>query len=402
MYIKSNGEHKLLSAFIEEQYTLKTEHMPAKLHRFLKMALAHDQVIIDCPHLEETPVEVINTDSYQPAWDDEVEIDSAQGTCIVTVATFGYRNDNCETEDSGCTPPIVSLGANTNTTQVFNFSYPPGAVQFVINYRKFGMQAWQNVVINAAPNYTLTGLDAGSNYEIRVASNCGDGFGEFSGIKPFYTTGDNVCQQPTSLHFLAHEPPVTNGTTGVFTFEINMPDIPSTNMQLTIQRPDGFIEQFTVDASGYTTNPFQFTYEGNSVLQPGIYRFKARSDCGAGEYSLYSNEATFNNQQDPVDVIIEYDFTKYFGSQGTFELLRNGISIFQTSSNAHAIVRAEAGDFITVIVTSTGSSSANLHIRETVSNTNTYDSPGTNQQEIFDIPILENQYHSITANIGGT
>jgi len=402
VYIKSNGHHKLLSAFIEEQYALKTDHLPTKIHRFLKIALAHDEVIIDCSHLDETPVEVINTDSYQPAWDDELDINTAQGECTVTVAAFGYRNSNCDRNEDQCPAPVFQIQSVTDTSVTLSFGYTVTTDKILINYRKAGMPVWQNVIINPAVNYTLNNLSGGRNYEIKVASNCGDGYGDFSSIKGFVTTGNSTCRQPTSLHLLSHEDPVSNGVTGVFNFEINMPDIPSPNLQLTIQRPDGLIENVTINASGYTANPFLFSYEGASILQTGIYRFKSRSDCGAGEYSLYSNEVTFSNQPAQVPSITEYNFAVFFGGQGTFEILRNSDTVLQVSGNGSGFVNAYEGDFITAIVTSTGAGNANLRITETNTGIQVYDSTGNNSnREIYSFAINANQYHSINANIGG-
>jgi hypothetical protein len=95
VYKFSNGKQKLLSATVEKQYLLKADFMPVTFHESFTTALLHDYVKIECANIIDSPVEIINSESYTVDWgDDETEQETAQGRSVLTVSTFGFRNDN--------------------------------------------------------------------------------------------------------------------------------------------------------------------------------------------------------------------------------------------------------------------------------------------------------------------
>lgn len=92
---QSNGYSRLISGSVEKQYSLETDHMPEVFHECFRMALSHDEVIIENSNIREKKVEVLESDSYTVNWNDDYKLPYAPGKCTVKVAAFGYANSNC-------------------------------------------------------------------------------------------------------------------------------------------------------------------------------------------------------------------------------------------------------------------------------------------------------------------
>jgi hypothetical protein len=94
---QSDGVSKVLSALLEKEYELTTEQMPEVFHECMAAMLSHDNISIECPNIRESPVKVIESDSYQAQWEDEADrILHAKAKGKLKVSTFGYSNSNCE------------------------------------------------------------------------------------------------------------------------------------------------------------------------------------------------------------------------------------------------------------------------------------------------------------------
>lgn len=92
---QSGGRTQLLSATVEKQYAIETEHMPEVFHECLRIALVHDFLLVQNNNIREGVVEVIEADNYSAQWNDEQKLTYAQGKGTVKVATFGFANSNC-------------------------------------------------------------------------------------------------------------------------------------------------------------------------------------------------------------------------------------------------------------------------------------------------------------------
>lgn len=92
---QSTGRTQLLSATVEKQYAIETEHMPEVFHECLRVALLHDTVIIENKNIREVTVEVIESADYSAQWNDELKLSYAQGKGTLKVASFGFTNSNC-------------------------------------------------------------------------------------------------------------------------------------------------------------------------------------------------------------------------------------------------------------------------------------------------------------------
>jgi hypothetical protein len=359
VYIKSDGYHKLLASFIEEQYELRTEHIPAKLHRFIKMAFAHDQVIIDCPSLDETPVEIINSDSYNPTWDADLDLTESQGKSTITVAAFGYTNSNCEKPGGDCSPPLMTIGEVTDTSVNLGFQIPGYINKILLNYRKVGDPFWQTVQIPAATTYLLLDLFSAAEYEIKAASDCGDGFGSFGRLKTFTTTGVSSCTAPNTLTMTGPD------DSGTYSFTVNLPLPAPANIDLFMTRPDGSVVIEPIPTTGFTVNPFAFTYTDPDTVQYGLTRFRVRSVCGVGDYSSYSNELISNYQAGVILTNIQYDFSLFSGHSGSMAIKKNGTSIVNAISPVTGSFASANGDFIEINISSTSGTAAHLVVYAT-------------------------------------
>lgn len=94
VYRKSDGTQKLLNSLVEKEYEVETEQMPEVFHEAMAIMLGHDNVVIECPNIRETSVQVIEADTYNPAWEGE-GILFAKGKGKLKVATFSHANSNC-------------------------------------------------------------------------------------------------------------------------------------------------------------------------------------------------------------------------------------------------------------------------------------------------------------------
>ncbi len=93
-YRKSNGRSVVLSGFVEKEYEFETEQMPEVFHECMAIMLLHDNIKIHCVNIREIDVEVIESPSYNPQWEnDETAVSKGKGKA--KVATFGYTNSNC-------------------------------------------------------------------------------------------------------------------------------------------------------------------------------------------------------------------------------------------------------------------------------------------------------------------
>lgn len=104
VYIKSNGLHKTLSAFVEKEYNLQTDWMIELFHECMAIALAHDTITLYNTNTREKSLAVLASDNYTPEWNTDFELAKAPAKGKLKVSSFGLTNSNCETEADDCVP----------------------------------------------------------------------------------------------------------------------------------------------------------------------------------------------------------------------------------------------------------------------------------------------------------
>jgi hypothetical protein len=109
VYRKSNGVNRLLSALVEKEYNLLTEQLPELFHECMAIALSHEDITVECTNTREGTLKILEAEDYKAGWPEDEDIDFAQGTCKVKVATFGYTANNCAGDGCPCTKVFVVL-----------------------------------------------------------------------------------------------------------------------------------------------------------------------------------------------------------------------------------------------------------------------------------------------------
>lgn len=101
-YQKSDGSFIKLSERIDKEYELETDWMPEVWHEKLKIALAHDAVILYNENartdLQPLAMPVVNEEPYEIEWSDDIRLAEAKGRTRVkrSVPGVGYVNSNCQ------------------------------------------------------------------------------------------------------------------------------------------------------------------------------------------------------------------------------------------------------------------------------------------------------------------
>lgn len=96
---KSDGSKRVLSSFVEKEYQIQTEQMPEVFHECMAIMLSHDNISIHNTNIREVDVEVVESDNYNPKWEQEEGSEKlvpfGKATGKVKVANYGYTNSNC-------------------------------------------------------------------------------------------------------------------------------------------------------------------------------------------------------------------------------------------------------------------------------------------------------------------
>lgn len=75
-----------------------------------------------------------------------------------------------------CSPPAgVNIESVSSCTVTLNWSPVDGVSNYRIKYRKNNTNSWSIISVDSATTYTVTGLDASTNYQFCVSSVCGTG-----------------------------------------------------------------------------------------------------------------------------------------------------------------------------------------------------------------------------------
>ena len=131
VYINSKGVHQTLSAFVEKEYQLQTDWMIELFHECMAIALSHDTIIIKNSNIREKTVQVISSDGYTAEWNNDHELITAPGKGKVRVSSFGYANNNCDTEEDDCTGGCACTKVAFVTNPVL---FPDASVGVPYNY----------------------------------------------------------------------------------------------------------------------------------------------------------------------------------------------------------------------------------------------------------------------------
>jgi len=206
----------------------------------------------------------------------------AAGSFFVTVTDQrGCTATQSNTLRANIATPSAPSTSNVTANSV-NLSWPSlsGVASYRIEYRLLNSSLWNSATSNTNA-YSLSGLSANSDYEVRITALCGSDAGTPSGITRFKTL--NPPQAPT-VRITSPLNGATFITPATFTVQAEASD------------PDGSISRvdfYRNNALIATDNTAPYTYPING-LSAGTYIFEARA------YDLQLNQGISS----PVSVIV--------------------------------------------------------------------------------------------------
>lgn len=223
------------------------------------------------------------------------KFDSLQGTSLTLGGlTSGTLYDwQIKTECSGYSPTQnfttltpgggcglltgVQVGSITQTSAIVSWNQVPIATSYILQFKKVGSNFWTEVNGITATNYQITILNAGTDYLVKVRSNCN---ATFSSEIPFTTSIGGSCPTPTNL--------ATEQITGGWA-RLNWTDQTPNNWFIGIK--------LSSQLQWFTLGPINFKPVILSGLQPATtYNWRVKNNCSDWSYTM---TFTTQNFQDP-------------------------------------------------------------------------------------------------------
>lgn len=289
IFRKANGQTQTMSVTVRKTYELETDYMPEHWHQRLKIALAHDEVIVEG---ERYLGAIAQEGDYNIEWPDGVlHYPTAKAGVKVQVTPFDATNANCQTceevsqldlendeatgiygalqedqdysvstadNDSICCYPAVFSITSFNSDYLTSASIDPSTGEFSF-HTGTGLASGNGIII---ATYRVTCPD-GSYDEANITA-------DIEGSEPA------ACLQATGLTL---EVVSTDSLGFVWTPPTPTPDGYQWELYL------GSLPIGTPVATGTVTLPQTDAIEG---LDPGTeYYFQIRSVCGEG-YSSWA------------------------------------------------------------------------------------------------------------------
>jgi Metallo-peptidase family M12/Secretion system C-terminal sorting domain/Fibronectin type III domain len=126
-------------------------------------------------------------------------------TACTNGAVSGYTNGSFTTTASGngsCGTPSNLTGTTTASIITASWTGVAGALSYTIQWKTITSSTWSSPINVASTNYSITGLSAGTSYNVRVRANCAGG-----ASSAFVTTtlttqsggGGGTCLVPAGL-----------------------------------------------------------------------------------------------------------------------------------------------------------------------------------------------------------
>lgn len=127
------------------------------------------------------------------------------GVIFISSSGGGGGNPSCGT------PGNLTASATSSTSGLASWSAVSGANSYQLSYKLSNATNWSNPVNLTSTSYTLTGLSAGSTYNVRVSATC-SGVASNYATTTFTTTGGNgaACGAPGNLSATANSSSTAN------------------------------------------------------------------------------------------------------------------------------------------------------------------------------------------------
>ena len=204
------------------------------------------------------------------------------GTQLFNQTDMTYYTTYTFTPDCGIisepcgTPTALAVNSITQNSAIATWTAGGTETSWNVQYKISSASSWQNATVTTT-TYTMTGLAAGTAYQVRVQANCGDTQSEWTAAVSFTTEsgGTGPCATPTGL---------TASNIGTESLTVSWDaaaGVSSWNIQY---RPEGG----QLSTASTTTNSYTIT--GLTGLT--TYEIQVQADCGEDNLSEWSGSVT--------------------------------------------------------------------------------------------------------------
>ena len=136
---------------------------------------------------------------YQIIFEGAVNYDRGVGVDMVEVYSF-----DGETPEECMAPTGLAVSGQTQTSANVTWTAGGNETSWKLQYKLASANGWTNpeVTVNTTPSYTITGLTAGTDYEVRVKAVCGSGNESVWTSSASFTTlneDQEPCNAPTNV-----------------------------------------------------------------------------------------------------------------------------------------------------------------------------------------------------------
>lgn len=190
------------------------------------------------------------TDLYGATSNEVIQVENAW--YAVGIGTAGGTGSSCGV------PTGLAAGSITNTSAAITWTAVTGATGYTLQWKLSSASTFTTVTGITSPSYTLTGLTAGSAYQVQVSTVCSSGSSAYSSPISFTTTGTGPITYCTSVGG------TLDGITNVTFNTIN--------------------NTTSATTSGYTDYT---STQSTTVSQGGVYTLSVKLNTG-GNYTNYA------------------------------------------------------------------------------------------------------------------
>ncbi len=204
---------------------------------------------------------------------------SANASAFASVVSFATSAPPCAVSTGLSSTAITSNSANLSWAAI------SGASTYNIQYRVSGSSVWTTTT-SASNLISLSGLNAASNYEFQIQTECSSGNTSPFSTAANFTTLPPPCNSPVGLSAAS----VTDNSVSL-----------SWN---NIASALSYVVQYRIiGTASWTSTTSALNTKNLSGLSPvSTYEFQVQSDCGSGNTSAFSSSSNFITLAPPCNI----------------------------------------------------------------------------------------------------
>jgi len=193
-------------------------------------------------------------------------------------ASSAYTTSSFATATPVCNPPSgLTTSSITSNSASLNWGATSGAVGYTLEYKLNTSSTWTSVPGNlSATSYSLTNLNASSNYQWQVKTNCATGSSGFT-AGSFTTSAPPLCNAPTGLSVGS----VTTSSANISWAAV------SGAINYTVEYKHSATSTWLAVPGGQTTTSITL----NGLNASSAYDWRVKTNCSQGTTSGYSTSS---------------------------------------------------------------------------------------------------------------